>query len=198
MAHCHEGDKAIVPTYRYPGTYEAAKHDTYEAAKNVGSAALSFGGALVSSGIGKAAWSVGALSLNAGRRAGKHVATQAILKSGYKNSLPTGVQNWADANEQKRLSKVEAKKHHYQLAHQGGQRLANPRAPVVAYSTEEDTKKIVREESMDEADSNLNTPERDSEDEWVMVNLKGIAGSGVQGQHPVIKTMGAPHGSTIN
>lgn len=141
MGYCHKGDNAKLPTYRYPGTYDAAKQDTYEAAKNVGSAAMAFGSALGKSGVGKAAWSLGALSLEIGRRASKHVTTQAIIQSGYKDSLPSGVKSWVEANEEKRKLKAKTKKRLYQTADgpqsSFKQKLENSMAFIKASSTKE-------------------------------------------------------------
>ena len=177
MAHCHEGDKANLPSYQYPGTYEAAKHDTYEAAKNIGSAAMTFTKAFVSSGIGKAAWSAGALSLDVGRRAGKHMTTQAIIKSGYKDSLPTAIQSWADANEEKRRWKAEVKKREYETAGQSQTRskFGNPFAFIKA-SSKKDTNTQFTKDLSDERSTgnstkqflanNANVLDSIVEDEW--------------------------------
>lgn len=203
MAHCHEGDKANLPSYQYPGTYEAAKHDSYEAAKNIGSAAKKFGSALVSSGIGKAAWSVGALSLDAGRRAGKHMTTQAIINSGYKDSLPTSVQSWADANEEKRRRKAEAKKREYQTAGQSGSsyKLVNPLA-FIKTSEKKDTKTQEINDFKDDSSTGVNEeeeraqkpnpPGRGVQDGWTLIN------SPVHGAAPTSsRTDGSPYLSTI-
>lgn len=106
------------PTYHFPGTYDAAKHDTLEAVKNVGSAASSFGSALGVAGIGKAVWSVGTLvgrGVRGGSKAVGSSATMGAIKLGYKDSLPTSVAQWAEDNAESEARKAE-KKAAYKMA----------------------------------------------------------------------------------
>jgi hypothetical protein len=116
MGNCSRKD---YPTYHFPGTYEAVKHDTYEAAKNISTAAATFGTALGMAGVGKAMYSVGSLAAKGARRTGTVVganATMGAIKLGYKESLPERVTQWAEETSYNGDRKAEKKKPVYKLA----------------------------------------------------------------------------------
>ncbi|KAF1978543.1 hypothetical protein BU23DRAFT_651409 [Bimuria novae-zelandiae CBS 107.79] len=179
MGHIHEGKKkSKIPSYRYPGTYEAAKHDTVEAAKNVGAAAKTFGSAIFTAGIGKAAWSVGALSVDSARRATKHLTTQAILQSGYKESLPAGVKTWTDANEEKRQRKAEAKKREYKLADQSQPRYKTGKPLEFVKTKAESTKAVATEPPKEHVSNKKEVLLGDEgEEQWALIDQKEVAES---------------------
>ncbi|KAF2444722.1 hypothetical protein P171DRAFT_520841 [Karstenula rhodostoma CBS 690.94] len=159
MANCGLKD---YPTYHFPGTYDAAKHDTYEAVKNVSSAACSFGSALGVAGVGKAIWSVGTLVGKGARRTGKVVATTATMsaiKLGYKESLPASVAQWAEETSYKEARKAEKTKPVYKMA--GVQyKKGDPRNYVL-----DKNPYAVQQNSID-FDDDLD------EDDWTMVKVK--------------------------
>ncbi|KAL1610404.1 hypothetical protein SLS60_002071 [Paraconiothyrium brasiliense] len=151
------------PTYHFPGTYEGAKHDTFEAATNISSAAKSFGNALGMSGVGKALWSVGAFTAKGARRAATVIGTQATMNAinlGYKETLPPYVAQWAESKNQEEERKAERKKPTYKFADE-------PRYKKV------DPAKYVLEKNMSGMQEDLVDLDDDlDEEDWTMVNVK--------------------------
>ncbi|KAJ4349757.1 uncharacterized protein N0V89_008375 [Didymosphaeria variabile] len=160
MGNCGSKD---YPTYYFPGTYEAVKHDTYEAAMNVSSAAKSFRNAVGMSGVGKALWSVGAFTAKGTRRAATVLGTQATMSAinlGYKESLPPHVAQWATSKNQEEERKAERKKPNYKLVDEPRYKKADPA-------------KYVLEKKLSTAQKDLIDLDDDLEEEdWTMVNVK--------------------------
>ncbi|KAL5387562.1 hypothetical protein PMIN02_008048 [Paraphaeosphaeria minitans] len=150
------------PTYHFPGTYDAAKQDTYEAVKNVSSAASSFGSALGVAGVGKTFWSVGSLVGSGARRTGKVVATTATIgaiKLGYKEQIPANLAQWAEETSIDEARKAEKKKPVYKLA--GAQyKKGDPRNYVLAENSSAAQQKSIN--LIDDLD----------EDDWTTVNVE--------------------------
>lgn len=162
MGNCGSKD---YPTYYFPGTYEATKHDTYEAVKNISSAAYSFGSALGVAGIGKAVLSVGALVGKGARRTGKVAATTATMgavKLGYKESLPANITQWAEETSYNEALKAEKKKPIYKLA-------------GVQYKKGDPRNYILKKTPSTMQGKSIDFDDDPDEDDWTVVNVKGSA-----------------------
>lgn len=161
MGNCGSKD---YPTYYFPGTYDAVKQDTYEAAKNVSTAAATFGNAMGQSGVGKALWSVGTWTAKGVRRAGTVVGTQATLSAinhGYRESIPQSVARWAETMQLNEERKAEKKKPTYRLA---GDK------PRKGKSAEYVSKK----DPFTKAGKSFDLENDSSEEDWTVVNVQDV------------------------
>ncbi|KAJ4305312.1 hypothetical protein N0V90_000843 [Kalmusia sp. IMI 367209] len=118
-----QGSRNDVPTYRFPGTWDNARHESTKATKNVGTAAMKFGSAIAYSGLGTAGRSVGGFFTASASSGATIIASRAIKASAkhvdklpetIKNWLNTDnvakVNNWADVKTAKLSRAIEAKR----------------------------------------------------------------------------------------
>ncbi|KAF1842178.1 uncharacterized protein K460DRAFT_409596 [Cucurbitaria berberidis CBS 394.84] len=124
------GAKSPTPSYDFPGTWDAALHETTSALSQVGVASKSYATALSHSGVGKAGWSIGSALASSANKGALSLATWAVDKVGADTAqLPSPLTTWL--GKQDRLNEARGRAKQAEERRRARKRKGRGREPVL-------------------------------------------------------------------